>query len=110
MISEEIMKRIKLIWVLALIAICSCSQQGQSETKNEIDTTVCESVHLYDEKPTFMTSIKTKYTWIDSDGKKYPVYLMDTMCYVVKECDGCGMVFYKQLPKEIYNGIKDENR
>jgi len=104
------MKGLKLICMLALAATCSCSQQGQSETKNEIDTTVCESVHLYDEKPTFMTSIKTKYTWIDSDGKKYPVYLMDTMCYVVKECDGCGMVFYKQLPKEIYNGIKDENR
>lgn len=104
------MKGLIMICMLALIAICSCGQHGQSEKEDGIDTTICESVHLYDEKPTFMTSIKTKYTWIDSDGKKYSVYLMDTMCYVVKECDGCGMVFYKQLPKEIYNGIKDENR
>lgn len=37
MISEEIMKGIKLIWVLALAAICSCGQHGQSEKENEID-------------------------------------------------------------------------
>ena len=104
------MKSVVLIIVVVMIAICSCGQHGQSEKENGRDTTICESVHLYDEKPTFMTSIKTKYTWIDSDGTKYPILLMDTMCYVVKECNGCGVVFYKQLPKAIYDGIKGEYR
>lgn len=93
-----------------MISICSCSQHGQSESGDEKDTLACESVHLYDENPTFMTSIKTKYTWIDADGEKYPIYMMDTMCYVVKECEGCGKVFYKQLNKEIYDEIKSKEK
>lgn len=99
------MKGLALIIMVAMITICSCSQHGQLEEENERDTTICKSVHLYDEKPTIMTNIKTKYTWIDSDGKKYPVCLMDTMCYVLKECESCSLIFYKQLPKEIYNDI-----
>ena len=96
--------------MIALAAFCSCTQNGKSEQKEGVDSTMCESVHLCDEKPTFMTSIKTKYTWIDSDGKEHPIYLTDTMCYVVKECDGCGRVFYKQLSKELFDDIKSKVR
>ena len=103
------MKGLVLI-VMAMIAICSCRQHGQSERKEGVDSIVCESVHLNDEKPPIMTSIKTKYTWIDADGKEYSIYLMDTMCYIMKECEGCGKVFYKQLSKEIYDDIKSKEK
>ena len=101
------MKGLVLI-VMAMMSICSCSQHGQSKRKEGVDSIVCESVHLNDDKSAFMTSIKTKYTWIDADGKEYPIYMMDTMCYVVKECEGCGKVFYKQLSKEIYDDINSK--
>ena len=102
------MKVLVFIFVMALVTFCSSSQKGKSEEKEDIDSTVCESVHRNDEKPAFMTSIKTKYTWIDADGKEYPIYMMDTMCYVVKECEGCGKVFYKQLSKEIHDDINSK--
>lgn len=101
------MKVFNVFCVLVLLALlCGCKKHGRLGLGDDLDTLECANVHLYDEKPTIMTSKMTKYTWTDMDGKTYPIYLTDTMCYVVKECKMCSLVFYKQLPKEIYNDIK----
>ena len=42
------------------------------------------------------------------DGKTYPIYLTDNMCYVVKECKMCSLVFYKQLNKAIFKELTKE--
>ena len=103
------MKIYIVLCVLALILMLfGCKQNGESGMGDEGDTTECATVHLYDEKPTIMTSRKTEYKWIDSDGKSYPIYLTDTMCYIVKECKSCSLVFYKQLNNELFKEITKE--
>ena len=100
------MKELKVFGVLVLLAmLCGCKQDGRSGGGEEKDTTECASVHLNDEKPTIMTGRKTEYKWIDSDGKSYPIYLTDTMCYIVKECESCSLVFYKQLDHTLFKEI-----
>ena len=98
------MKWINIV-LAVLLMLCGCKQEGRSGGGEEKDTTECASVHLNDEKPTIMTGRKTKYTWIDSDGKSYPIYLADTMCYIVKECESCSLVFYKQLDHSLFKEI-----
>ena len=103
------MKEFKVLSVLAVIfLLCGCKKHGRLGVGEDLDTSECAYVHLYDEKPTIMTSKKTKYTWTDMDGKTYPIYLTDTMCYVAKECKMCSLVFYKQLNKGIFKEITKE--
>ena len=103
------MKEFKVLSVLAVIfLLCGCKKHGRFGLGDDLDTSECANVHLYDEKPTIMTSKMTKYTWTDMDGKTYPIYLTDTMCYVVKECESCSLVFYKQLDNELFKEITKE--
>jgi len=98
-----------VLCVLSLmLMLCGCKHDGKSGTREEKDTTECAIVHLYDEKPTIMMGRKTEYKWIDSDGKSYPIYLTDTMCYIVKECKSCSLTFYKQLNNELFKEITKE--
>ncbi|MBR6715585.1 MAG: hypothetical protein IKI83_03985 [Prevotella sp.] len=103
------MKVFNVFCVLVLLALlCGCKKHGRLGVGDDLDTLECANVHLYDEKPTIMMGRKTEYKWIDSDGKTYPIYLTDTMCYVVKECESCSLVFYKQLDNELFKEITKE--
>ena len=53
----------KVLSVLAVIfLLCGCKKHGRLGVGDDLDTSECAYVHLYDEKPTIMTSKMTKYT------------------------------------------------
>lgn len=50
-------------------------------------------------------AVKTKYTWVDSNGTEYPIYLTAKSCYVIKVSKKDGKEYKKYLP-EVFKEIQ----
>lgn len=53
-------------------------------------------------------AIPTKYTWRDSEGKDYTIYLTATSCYIIKISKKTGKEYKQYLPKEVRAEIAKE--
>lgn len=52
---------------------------------------------------------KTKYTWEDKEGNKYPIYITKKgACYVIRVSKKTGKEYKYYLPKEVQEQIKKE--
>lgn len=52
---------------------------------------------------------KTKYTWEDKDGNKYPVYITKKgACYIIRTSKKTGKEYKYYLPKDIQETIRKE--
>lgn len=52
---------------------------------------------------------KTKYTWEDKEGNKYPIYITKKgACYVLRTSKKTGKEYKYYLPKDIQETIKKE--
>lgn len=52
---------------------------------------------------------KTKYTWEDEEGNKYPIFITAKgACYIFKVSKRTNKVYKRYLPKDIQEQIKKE--
>lgn len=91
------MKKLILCILLALFSI-----NIHAEVKREGDTFKVEQT-------TKASDTKTKYTWEDKEGNKYPIYITKKgACYILKTSKKTGKEYKYYLPKEIQSQIKQE--
>lgn len=92
------MKKIILCVLLALFGIT-----GNAEVKREGNTFKVEQSSRTSQGE------KTKYTWEDKDGNKYPIYITKKgACYVLRTSKKTGKEYKQYLPKEIKLQIAKE--
>ena len=61
------------------------------------------------EKTTKESDTKTKFTWEDKEGNKYPIYITKKgACYIIKISKKTSKVYKQYLPKEIQVQIQKE--
>ena len=61
------------------------------------------------EQTTKPGATKTKYTWEDKQGNKYPIFITERgACYILKISKKTGKEYKYYLPKEIQAQIKQE--
>ena len=61
------------------------------------------------EQTTKESDTKTKFTWEDKEGIKYPIYITKKgACYIIKISKKTNKVYKQYLPKEIQAQIKKE--
>lgn len=90
----------KLIFCLILAAI---SLTSTAEVKRNGDTFKVEQTS------TASQGEKTKYTWEDKEGNKYPIYITKKgACYILRTSKKTGKEYKYYLPKEIQSQIKQE--
>ena len=52
---------------------------------------------------------KTKYTWENKEGNKYPIYITKKCaCYVIRISEKTGKEYKYYLPKEVRDAILKE--
>lgn len=90
----------KLIFCLIIAAI---SLTSTAEVKRNGDTFKVEQTS------TASQGEKTKYTWEDKEGNKYPIYITKKgACYILRTSKKTGKEYKYYLPKEIQAQIKQE--
>lgn len=61
------------------------------------------------EQTTKASDTKTKYTWEDKEGNKYPIFITKKgACYVIRTSKKTGKEYKYYLPKDIQETIKKE--
>ena len=61
------------------------------------------------EKTTKESDTKTKFTWEDKEGNKYPIYITKRgACYIIRVSKKTNKEYKQCLPKEIQTQIKKE--
>lgn len=91
------MKKFILCLLLALFCITV-----NAEVKREGDTFKVE-------QSTKASDTKTKYTWEDKQGNKYPIFITKRgACYVLKISKKTNKEYKYYLPKDIQAQIKQE--
>lgn len=61
------------------------------------------------EQTTKASDTKTQFTWEDSKGNKYPIYITKRgACYVLRVSKKTGKEYKYYLPKEVQEQIKKE--
>ena len=105
----------RLLALLLLVLVIGLTVNAQTYTRNGNTFTSAKSVKAK-AKP-----IKTKFTWKDSKGKEYPVYISAKgSCFVIKTSSKTGKEYKNYLGPEIsqqickelnikYNGKKGNN-
>ena len=96
------MKKILLFAVAAFIAV---SALGQNYTRNgkEFSSVKKERTSSVSEDR------KTGYTWKDSKGKVYDIYMSSRgACYILRKSSKTDKVYKSYLPKEVSEEIKKE--
>lgn len=93
-----------IVLVLAIIAI-SCVSDAQSNNFERHDNTfVSKSKSRSKTEPT-----KTKYTWKDSKGNTYPVYISSNgSCFIIKTSAKTGKQYRNYLDTELSKQICKE--
>lgn len=92
------MKKLILCMLLALFCITA-----NAEVKREGDTFKVEQSSRTSQGE------KTKYTWEDKEGNKYPIYITKRgACYVLRTSKKTGKEYKYYLPKDIQAQIKQE--
>ena len=52
---------------------------------------------------------KTKFTWEDKEGNKYPIYITKKgACYIIRTSKKTGKEYKQYLPKNVQEQIKEE--
>lgn len=88
-----------LLFILAI----ACVANAQSYERQG-NTFVSKSIHVSKTEP-----IKTKFTWKDSKGKDYPVYVSAKgSCYIIKTSSKTGKEYKNYLGSEISSQICKE--
>ena len=92
------MKKFILCILLALFCITV-----NAEVKREGDTFKVEQSSRTSQDE------KTKYTWEDKEGNKYPIYITKRgACYIIRVSKKTGKQYKYYLPKDIQAQIKQE--
>lgn len=92
------MKKFILCILLALFCITV-----NAEVKREGDTFKVEQSSRTSQDE------KTKYTWEDKEGNKYPIYITKRgACYILRTSKKTGKQYKYYLPKNIQAQIKQE--
>ena len=61
------------------------------------------------EKTTKESDTKTKFTWEDKEGNKYPIYITKRgSCYIVRVSKKTNKEYKQYLPKDVQAQIKKE--
>lgn len=91
------MKKLILYLIIAIFSLTSTA-----EVKREGDTFKVEQTAK-------ASDTKTKYTWEDKDGNKYPIYITKRgACYIIRTSKKTGKEYKYYLPKDIQDKIKQE--
>lgn len=91
------MKKLILCLLLALFCITV-----NAEVKREGDTFKVEQT-------TKESDTKTKYTWEDKKGNKYPIFITKRgSCYILRTSKKTGKEYKQYLPKETQAQIQQE--
>ena len=105
----------RLLTLLLLVLAIGLAANAQTYTRNGNTFTSAKSVKAKAEP------VKTKFTWKDSKGKEYPVYISSKgSCFVIKVSAKTGKEYKNYLGTEIsqqickelnikYNGKKGNN-
>lgn len=100
------MKRFKSIWtwfVISLFMMLAIPVFAQDYIKQNETTFVAKQKSKSAPTP-------TEYTWVDSDGKSYPIYLSAKSAFIIRKSKKSGKEYRKYLPKEIFNEITNGNK
>lgn len=92
------MKKLILCILLALFCVAA-----NAEVKREVDTFKVEQTSSK------VNDTKTKYTWEDKEGNKYPIFITKRgACYIIRVSKKTGKEYKYYLPKEIQLQIAKE--
>lgn len=90
-------------YLIALLVALSMSVAGYADVVRDGDTFKVEKTASVNQ------DTKTKYTWEDKEGNKYPIYITKKgACYVLRTSKKTGKEYKYYLPKDIQAQIKQE--
>lgn len=93
----------RLLALLLLVLAMGLAANAQTYTRNGNTFTSVKSVKAKAEP------VKTKFTWKDSKGKEYPVYISSKgSCYILKTSSKTGKEYKNYLGPEISQQICKE--
>ena len=93
----------RLLAILLLVLAIGLAANAQTYTRNGNTFTSAKSVKAKAEP------VKTKFTWKDSKGKEYPIYISAKgSCYVIKTSSKTGKEYKSYLGPEISQQICKE--
>lgn len=89
--------------VLTMLLCCSLATQAQTYNRKG------NNFEQVSSKNTGSKSTKTQYTWTDSRGKTYPIYITNNgRCFINKVSAKSGKEYKYYLPKEVSQQIAKE--
>lgn len=100
------MRRFKSFWtwfVISLFLMLAIPMIAQDYTKSNETTFVAKQKSKSAPTP-------TEYTWVDSDGKSYPIYLTEKSCFIKKISKKSGKEYRKYLSKELFKEINGKTK
>lgn len=87
----------KILFMLLFIFTTAYIANAQTTYAREGNTFVSKSTHSSTGEPK-----KTKFTWKDSKGKEYPIYISNSgSCYVIKTSSKTGKEYKQYLGTDI---------
>lgn len=90
-------------YLIALLVALSMSVAGYADVVRDGDTFKVEKTASVNQ------GTKTKYTWEDKEGNKYPIFITKKgACYVLRVSKKTGKEYKYYLPKDIQETIKKE--
>lgn len=89
-------------YIISLLIMLTLSMSSFAEVKREGNIFKVEQTSKANDT-------KTKYTWEDKEGNKYPIFVTKKgACYVVRTSKKTGKEYKYYLPKDIQETIKKE--
>ena len=89
-------------YIISLLIMLTLSMSSFAEVKREGNTFKVEQTSK-------ASDTKTKYTWEDKEGNKYPIFVTKKgACYVIRVSKKTGKEYKQYLPKDIQETIKKE--
>lgn len=90
-------------YLITLFVVLLISITGYADVVRDGDTFKVERTTSVNQ------DTKTKYTWEDKEGNKYPIYITKKgACYVLRTSKKTGKEYKYYLPKDIQEAIKKE--
>lgn len=90
-------------YLITLFVVLLISITGYADVVRDGDTFKVERTTSVNQ------DTKTKYTWEDKEGNKYPIYITKKgACYVLRTSKKTGKEYKYYLPKDIQETIKKE--
>lgn len=97
------MKKFIILLVLALIGLCAGARTEHKVVGNKIVAVEVKA----DTSAKAATATKTQYTYVDKDGKSYPVYRgAKGGLYILRVSKKTGNVYKYYLPKSVASQLK----